>query len=344
MERRVRKMTWGGLGLAAAHLYLIAVVGWGVLRLLFWDRWWWLFLLNTFAIYLFLPLPLAAGAAGFTRRRELWIGCGLVVMLGVGLFGPSFLPRRPASRPETPTLTVMTYNMLGYNAHPQDVVEALLAADADLVAIQELNPAAAREIQRQLSDDYPYQILDPQEGVVGMGVISRYPLTEAGETLPGQWIGTPQVLRLDFDGAPITVLHFHPYPTMVGAPAMMEALIRAREEQVQAVIDFVKAHPGPVIAPVDFNAGEWGGAYTLLTSQLHDAWRGAGWGLGHTFPGADSPGSSRASVGGIAVPMWLVRIDYIFHSDDFRSLAAHLGPWDGVSDHRPVIAALTWAD
>jgi hypothetical protein len=36
--------------------------------------------------------------------------------------------------------------------------------------------------------------------------------------------------------------------------------------------------------------------------------------------------------------MWLVRIDYIFHSDAFNVISAHFGPWDGASDNRPVRA------
>jgi endonuclease/exonuclease/phosphatase (EEP) superfamily protein YafD len=38
--------------------------------------------------------------------------------------------------------------------------------------------------------------------------------------------------------------------------------------------------------------------------------------------------------------MWLLRIDYIFHSRDWRTHWARIGPWDGVSDHRPVLARL----
>jgi endonuclease/exonuclease/phosphatase (EEP) superfamily protein YafD len=35
-----------------------------------------------------------------------------------------------------------------------------------------------------------------------------------------------------------------------------------------------------------------------------------------------------------------VRIDYVFYSSHWRAAAARLGPWDGGSDHRPVVAEL----
>jgi endonuclease/exonuclease/phosphatase (EEP) superfamily protein YafD len=41
---------------------------------------------------------------------------------------------------------------------------------------------------------------------------------------------------------------------------------------------------------------------------------------------------------GIDVPKWLIRIDYVFCSYDWQAIDARIGPWDGKSDHRPVIA------
>jgi len=330
------------LFVAAAHVYLAGMLGWGVTRLVWGDRWWWLFLMNTFGVYLFLLLPLVAGLAWIARRRELWLGCGFAVVMGMMYYGGLFLPKSSPVQASSPTLSVQTFNMLGFNEHPEGVVAALRAGDADLVAIQELNPATAIAIEQDLRDLYPYQELDPQEGVTGMGVLSRYPLSPTGEILPGQWVGAPQILSLDFEGRSITILHFHPFPTLLGAPRQIELSARAREEQVRTVLDFIAHHPGPVIAPVDFNAGDQGRAYALLTEVLRDAWREAGWGMGHTFPGAVSPGSSRPVIAGIPVPSWLVRIDYIFYSEDFRALDARIGPWDGVSDHRSVLATLSW--
>jgi endonuclease/exonuclease/phosphatase (EEP) superfamily protein YafD len=96
------------------------------------------------------------------------------------------------------------------------------------------------------------------------------------------------------------------------------------------------------VAAGDLNATPLSGAHALVTAELTDAWELAGWGLGHTFPGAASPGSSRPRVLGVYVPQWLVRIDYLFVSRDVTVLSAAIGPWDGVSDHRPVVADITW--
>lgn len=55
----------------------------------------------------------------------------------------------------------------------------------------------------------PHQILEPAVGFRGMGVISKYPIQPTGEELPLDWIGTPQVLEMDWMGRRVTLINFH---------------------------------------------------------------------------------------------------------------------------------------
>jgi vancomycin resistance protein VanJ len=229
--------------------------------------------------------------------------------------------------------------MLGSNQHPEGVVTAIRDSGADVVALQELNPPGAARIQRDLATAYPYQALAPREGDSGMGVVSRYPLQRIDAALPGDWIGAPQVLSLNLHGAAVTLLHFHVRSSDIGSTNRM-ATVRERERQARTLADLAAAHTEPLIALGDFNATDQSVAYAALTSVLADSWREVGWGPGHTFPGADSPGSSRHRVAGVLVPKWLIRIDYIFHSPQWQAIEAWIGPWDEVSDHRPVVVRL----
>ena len=72
----------------------------------------------------------------------------------------------------------------------------------------------------------------------------------------------------------------------------------------------------------------------LLAGRLADAYRQAGWGLGHTAP-ASVEGLDR-----VPSPSRLFRIDYVWHSDHWQTLDAHVGEWDGQSDHLSVFATL----
>jgi vancomycin resistance protein VanJ len=332
------------IGIILAWVYFAGLFGWALLHALFGDRWWWLFLLNSFAVYFFLPLPVILALAFLTRRCDLWVGFGAALVMGIYLYGGLFLPKFSKAEAHRMQLTVMSYNLLGFNQHPERVVDALRSADADVVALQELNPLVADAISRKLASEYPYQILDPQMGVTGLGVISKYPLHPIDKYLPGAWMGRPQVLALDVAGRIITLLHFHAVSVNYVMLTDLEWSVRGREQQAREIVDFVADHPGPLIVLGDLNAGDQSSAYATVTNVLRDSWREGGWGLGHTFPGANSPASSRPVIAGITVPMWLVRIDYIFHSYHWQTLSAWIGPWDGVSDHRPVVARLTLTD
>ena len=133
----------------------------------------------------------------------------------------------------------------------------------------------------------------------------------------------------------------HPYRGIpAGSAGKITALAGERERQAQALADFAATHPEPLIALGDFNATPASVAHTTMSRVLADSWIEAGWGPGHTFPGAASPGSSRPRIAGILVPQWLLRIDYVFHSHQWQTLGAWIGPWDAVSDHRSVVVRL----
>jgi endonuclease/exonuclease/phosphatase (EEP) superfamily protein YafD len=322
--------------LGLAYLYFAALAAWLVAYLVFGDRWSLLFAVNSFAVYLFLPLPIAAVVGLAARHKPLWLLSALGALLWAAFFGRFFLPRFDTAHAEAlaeaPALRVMTTNVLGFNTQVEGLVAALRASQADLIAIQELSPLHAAALQRDLLSEYPYQVLDPREGVSGSGVISRYPLAPTGETLPGPWLGTPHVLRVNVPGGPVTLIRFHAHSGIYR--------VAQREQAAEVLAAYALSHPGPLLVAGDLNATGLSTAHRILTRRLRDAWEERGHGLGHTFPGAASPGSSRPRVLGFLVPKWLIRIDYVFYSDHFTAQSALLGPWDGTSDHRPVVANL----
>lgn len=321
-----------------SDLYLIGILVWINLHNLCADRWWWLFALNSLAIYFFIPLPLTLSVTLFTGRRELWLGHVVVIGSGLLLYGELLLPPAPPARAPTPAppLTVMTYNIYYNHPHPHRVGAVIRAANADLVALQELTPATKQAMHRDLSPTYPYQRLDAGE----TGVLSRYPLAPHPDTITGDcWYRPPQILTMDFHGRPVTVLNIHAAATGPGTPAAMTFTIRMREAQARQLAAFVAAHrEEPLLLLGDFNTTAQGHAYDLLTAQVRDAWRAGGWGLGHTYTYAGALG--QAPLTGITLLDWVVRIDYVFHSAHWRTHEAHIGPWDGISDHRPVVATL----
>jgi endonuclease/exonuclease/phosphatase (EEP) superfamily protein YafD len=329
------------------YVYYMFLFGWAGLRALGGDRWWWLHLLNTFALYMFAPLPLLTLATLALRRHQriAWAGAVGGLLLGALLYGDLFLPRYPVARAESTTLRVVTSNILGYNTNAAGIVAAIRESDADVVALQELGIPVAEAIENDLLVEYPYQVLDPRKGVSGMGIISRYPMRPAEDRLYGDgspWVTPAQQMLVTFEDNEILFINFHAVPPYLNPfdMARMEEVTRLREDQARWLVEAVRSYGGPALVVGDLNAGDMSQAHAIMTSELTDVWREAGWGMGHTFPGSSIPGSSRMRIGGVLVPKWLVRIDYIFHSAHWQTVSADIAPWDGQSDHRPVMSDL----
>ncbi len=320
-------------------VYFTLLFGWATVYWLTGDRNGHLALVNALAVYLFIPLPIVLLANLFLRRREIWIALAVRSGLFLYFWGGLFLPRLERPPERTSALKVMTYNTLGHHEHTEAALDVLRAELADVVFLQEVNHALAAVLHEEFWEDYPYQILDPQESVRGMGIISRFPIRFSGQSLPLDWVGAPQVLEMEWEGETVTLVNFHMWSTNVAPREIVEFNFRGRETQAAALADLARGVDGPLIVAGDGNATSLSTAYKIMAAELSDAWQEAGWGFGHTFPGSAIDGSAWPRIGNWFVPQWLVRIDYVFHSEHWAT-DAHLAPFDGGSDHRGVIATL----
>ena len=310
--------------------YTTGILLWVPLQIFFGDRWWLLYIANTLAIYLFLPLIGQLLSGLWLRQKTIWICFGTVLLIGGYYFGALFLPKSH-NQTSAKSITVMTSNVLKTKENADAVIASIKKANADVVAIQELNPVIAKSIQEELIAEYPYQILEPSPSYDGMGLLSKYPLSPEDVVFSENWlVGIPQAYELDFDGEKILVINFHAIPPYE-SPEYFKLANNIRNDQVEELLSLIRKQEIPAIALGDLNATEKNEAYQLMTSQMFDTWREKGLGLGNT----------RINLVDYLPPKWLVRIDYVFHSQELETNTVEIGPWDGHSDHRPVVAELT---
>lgn len=292
-------------------------------------------LMATFEPFLLLPLPLFLVAALVARSRAAVAMLGIAILPFALYYLPLFLPRLPARDPDH-TVTVMTHNILAVNRDPDRLADSILAADADIVALQELIGSHSTRLAPRLSAAYPYRVIYPNQG---LGLYSRYPLRDA-QLLTLAAEGSYAIRAVaDLPGGPVTVFNAHPRnPRIDWTPGAGSILYVAnfdpsrRDRAVAALVDALDRVPGPVIVLGDLNLPDRSGAYRQLTARLDDAHREAGWGLGYTFP-------EGLVWGRFWVPFPFLRIDYVLHSPDIRALDIQRGTPSG-SDHLPVVARL----
>ena len=339
------KNNWlGKLALSAVLLYAALVIGWAVAHQFVGDGFWLLALLNSFAFYLFAPLPLVALLTVLARRRLTWLALLSITLIFWGLFGADLTPPAPVARAgaAAPTLTVMTYNVLFDSTAAAPIAASITAAAPDLIAFQEITPLLAQQLEQEIGARYPYRTpLHPAACHAEAAVWSRYPLQV--EEVDAEVLCRVRPVVVEVGGAThlgsaphlrVRVVNVHAWSYAGLDQESVERGFRWRREQIAWVLDMVAGQPEPLILLGDLNSTPTHEVYRTLSARFTDTFREAGWGLGHTFP------TRGGWLGPIPHPDRLVRIDYIFHSDDWRAEAAWVGEWDGQSDHRPVVARL----
>ncbi|MFJ2261620.1 endonuclease/exonuclease/phosphatase family protein [Streptomyces sp. NPDC087844] len=126
-------------------------------------------LLETFLPWLGLAVPLLLVLA-LLRRSAIAL---VALVLPVAVWGQSFGARLlPAGR-GAHDLTAVQHNVSDVNTDPAGTAVALIEAAPDLVALEELTPAALPAYERVLASHYPHHAV---EGTVGLW--SRHPLSD----------------------------------------------------------------------------------------------------------------------------------------------------------------------
>ncbi|MGB8647671.1 MAG: endonuclease/exonuclease/phosphatase family protein [Anaerolineae bacterium] len=265
-------------------------------------------LITTFLPFLFFPLAFLLPLALLARSRLAALSNLVLLIVGLALYAPLYLPRPAAADNSAARLRVMTFNLGPGQAAPQEVTAAIANENADIVAVQELTPATAESFKQQLAR-YPSMILLPENGSVGF--ITRYPILRS-EWFRPSGSGRPGLdLILDVAGTPVHFIAIHPDPPDIAWLGDTELPIGVDDSEQAREIANVAATAarlkGPVIVAGDFNSGDSSRGYQAMASVLRDSYREAGRGLGLTFPHG-------LMVDRIPIPGPFVRLDYIFHS------------------------------
>jgi endonuclease/exonuclease/phosphatase (EEP) superfamily protein YafD len=301
-------------------------------------------LLNMFAFQIFLLLIPFALTGIFLRARRLQAASLVALVLFAIAFGKFFLPKQKTVSSSAHTLKVMTYNMLVFTPEVVKIADVIREENADLIFMQETSFAMADYLQTEMLREYPYQIHYPSEIPLGMSVVSKHPFQPIDSSLGEGWVGTPILLAVDWNGETVNVINFYMPPTGLAAVidlGLARRISKMRASQAASIVRFLEGRSAPAVVAGDANDVFLNDAYrTLVAAGLQDVWAESGFGLGHTFPGNKSVGTSRLRIGEIYIPEWLVRIDYLFASREWEPLSAHLARTDGYSDHRGVAALL----
>ena len=268
------------------------------------------------------------------RSRRLAIVLGLVAILfGVRFSGEWLSPPRGG---EADALVVATWNTQAGVAAADETVRMLVERPIAIVTLQELTPevAAAIEANSVLLARYPYRALEARQGVAGVGILSRFPISTARyETEPVRLEA-----RVALEDRELVVLVAHPFPARIGLVAGMPADFDPTERNqelrlLRARVAALDVAGESVLLIGDFNTAPTEPAFGALTAGLHDAHAEAGFGPGWTWRPA------RFAITGFA----LLRIDLVLSTAALQPVRTEIA-CPALGDHCLLTAWLALAE
>ncbi|WP_425553500.1 endonuclease/exonuclease/phosphatase family protein [Kribbella hippodromi] len=270
-------------------------------------------LLDTFLPWVGVTVPVLGVAALVRRSATAGVALLLPTLIWGLMFGHLLLPGRAAGGAYD--LRVLSHNVDAANPDPDRTAKDLLAADADVVALEELTPADLKIYKADFAKTYPYQVSRDT-----VALWSKFPVEETKSVDVGfTWT---RALRADVKTPKGTIAVYvaHLASVRVGASGFTSdqrnQTIKALGRQIAAEKD------KQVIVMGDFNGTVNDRSLAPLTSGLRSAQGAAGTGFGFTWPSA--------------FPM--ARIDHILVRGLTPTKAWVMSSTG--SDHRPVIAEI----
>ena len=316
-------------------VYLLGLTFYLVLRFVFGDQFWWLSLVNTFAPFVFFPLPfILLGSWMKNRSWQRFLATGLAVYALVW-FGPYFLPKGKQ------TAASSTFTVLSYNMH--DLTDGLYAKletlEPDIVLLQEVPQTLLDDLPPRMGKLYPHRLAQSPL-YKGNAVLSRYPIT-ASEALTGFGEYVPQRLELLIEDRTVAVYNVHltwpigkrrlPRRFSPGPVRLLSSYDDSgRNRDLDALAQLLEGETLPFIVGGDFNLSQHSAGYSRIANLANDSFRERGWGWGNTWylhP---------------RLPP-LLRIDYLWHSESLETIEAQVEP-RMASDHLAIRASFAFRE
>lgn len=234
------------------------------------------------------------------------------------------------------TVTVATVNVGNGMAPNERLALAVRSMAPDIVAFVELNRKQAAHLAEALSDQWPHQFTF-EDGYEGRGIFSQLPLLRQ-EMLAITSDRPDGLVEVAIGDRVLTVLVAHPRPSRIRGRSI--EMSYSSHRQVLRLADLAM-EASPAVLLGDFNVVPTSGVYQRLRMRgLVDAFAESGQGPERTFPVRFS--NALRPLMGRAVRLKtppLVRLDYVWHTPDIRSVATWVGDDTG-SDHLPVLSRL----
>jgi len=272
-------------------------------------RLWWVFDLATHfcAFYVFALLPIAV-ALLVSKRWRLLALVSVAIAINGSLLAPFYF--RDSGPQDTPSLRIVSINVLYTNTQYERVLEFIRQESPDLVLLMEVDKRWQPALTT-LKPRFPYALVKTKAGSSGIALFSKLPLEDLDFLYLGS-VGIPSIrATVRVEGTPVQIIGTH-----FKSPVSSERSHLRNEQLIAAAHELAKMSR-PSLLFGDLNITPWSPYFCdlLQIGKLRNSQ--IGFGIQPSW-------------------LWAIPIDHLLHSDDIAILDRRIGP-DVGSDHRPLI-------
>jgi len=195
--------------------------------------------------------------------------CFAFLLLAAALPAPGAEPAAQSA----PVLALATYNINWGNADLPGVTRTIRKAEADVVALQEVNAVSEAHLRKQFGRDYPHSVFKPGDAASGFGFLSKRPLENVQFVEPKHGFFGTYVADVSAGGKTVQIVNVHLQPAIpkdgAGAAAIIALYQKTEATRAKEMerIGELLAKDRPVVVLGDFNSLPGGAAMTLLTGR-----------------------------------------------------------------------------
>ncbi|MCC6796146.1 MAG: endonuclease/exonuclease/phosphatase family protein [Candidatus Hydrogenedentes bacterium] len=271
-------------------------------------------------VFFLVSLPLVIVAA-IRRMRITGAIAGVLAIYHAMLVAPFYIGSPPDAIKRLKGFRVMSANLQWDSKDPERVYKIINQEAPDILALQEVTPSRLPELER-LRDNYPYWTHYAEASVLGVALLSKFPITEEKRRWITKGVYPTVIATLDINGTPLHIAITHT------VPPFSSDWVKERDAQLTTLQKELIGIPGNRLVVGDLNATMWTPSYRdfVHAAGLQNARKGHGVVPTYKFRG---------------IPM--VPIDHILTRGNVVVQDCRAGPEMG-SDHRPLIVDIAYFD
>ncbi len=326
--------------------YSALIIAYLVLRWVLGNNSWPIELTSSFIPWIFFPIFIIPLAAFFIIKKNWFkiVSCVACFLLISWIHIKYFYPLPPPTTVSTLSLKVLSLNNSWHKTPSENLVNLILTQEPDIVCLQEVTGKHNKEAFPKLQ---PFYYIKPGPGVA---VLSKYPILSGENIKLGDESHRESQQRVIIQLNPQQQVVVYNVPTSspwvkfykYGGLKFPVYEYGERSVEIADLVQRLQKEQDPVILAGDLNMTDQSQDYANLRGVMRDTFAESGWGFGFTWPdGWDFnfllPNSN------IILKYPLVRVDYIWHSQEWFSTKTEVLPTTG-SDHLPLVTQVHFLD